>query len=55
MGDISNWTSPIIGDPTKRRKKLIEDVDRADLIEKLQEINIKKQRLLYELEMLKNG
>ena len=21
MGDISNWTSPIIGDPTKRRKK----------------------------------
>ena len=21
MGDISNWTSPIIGDPAKRRKK----------------------------------
>ena len=36
MGDISNWTSPIIGDPTKRHKKLIEDVDRADLIKKLQ-------------------
>ena len=36
MGDISNWTSPIIGDPTKRRKKLIEDVDRADLIKELQ-------------------
>ena len=32
MGDISNWKSPIIGP----KKKLIEDVDRADLIKELQ-------------------
>ena len=43
MGDKSNWTSPIIGDPTKRRKKLIEDVDRADVIAKAKKLEKKKK------------
>ena len=34
MGDISNWRSPIIGP----KKKLIEDVDRADVIAKAKEL-----------------
>ena len=39
MGDISNWTSPIIGP----KKKLIEDVDRADVIAKAKKLEKKKK------------
>ena len=37
MGDISNWKSPIIG------KKLIEDVDRADVIASAKKLEKKKK------------
>ena len=39
MGDISNWTSPIIGP----KKKLIEDVDRADVIAEAKKLEKKKK------------
>ena len=39
MGDISNWKSPIIGP----KKKLIEDVDRADVIAKAKKLEKKKK------------
>ena len=44
MGDISNWKSPIIGP----KKKLIEDVDRADVIARAKalESKIKKFKTL---------
>ena len=38
MGDISNWKSPIIGP----KKKLIEDVDRADVIAKAKKFRVLK-------------
>ena len=38
MGDISNWKSPIIGP----KKKLIEDVDRADVIAEAKKLEKKK-------------
>ena len=44
MGDISNWTSPIIGNPTKRTK-LIKDADRADFIAKAQKLKKKKKKI----------
>jgi len=41
MGDISNWKSPIIGP----KKKLIEDVDRADFIARAQKSKEKKKKI----------
>ena len=41
MGDISNWKSPIIGP----KKKLIEDVDRADVITRAQQRRKKKKHV----------
>ena len=39
MGDISNWKSPIIGP----KKKLIADVDRADVIASAKKLEKKKK------------
>ena len=40
MGDISNWKSPIIGP----KKKLIEDVDRAEVIASAKALESKKKK-----------
>ena len=39
MGDISNWKSPIIGP----KKKLIANVDRADVIASAKKLEKKKK------------